>query len=280
MTKLLLLFLMITKPLYAQSSPPQIISIGGSISEIICALDHCSDIIAVDATSIYPPELSKLPQLGYYRQVNAENIYRLKGDNIIMLDSTGPAKEVDKLKELGASIQIISSEPNFAGAIERITKIGDILGESKKAKKLIQQLKKDLAMAKKLRQNLPENIKALFVYSRGKAKFLGAGKDTAAASMFALLKITNAYDGNGYKQLSSESLLAMNPDIIIFPRKGNDNFRYEDMKMRMPGLALTKAFKTKSFILVDDLKFMAFTHRFGQGAQELIRSIQELSWIN
>ena len=46
-----------------------------------------------------------------------------------------------------------------------------------------------------MRTKLPKKLKILFVYSRGKDRFLGAGQKTAPAEMFSLLNIENTFSG-------------------------------------------------------------------------------------
>ena len=261
-------------------SDQRLVSIGGGLTEIICALDQCDHLVAVDATSIYPPQLEHLPKLGYYRQLSAESVFKQQADSVFIVDSAGPANEIAKLKELHTNLIFVDSQKTLDGAKERIRSLGARFKKDQQAAALISRLEGDLTSAQQARTKLPKDLRVLFVYSRGRDKFLGAGRQTGPDEMFQLLNIKNAYDGSGYKQMSSESLIEMNPDVIVLPESGNQSLDYNKLGKMIPGIVLTKAYKSRSIIFIDDLKFLGFTHRMGQGAQELIDKIGALSWIN
>ncbi len=54
-----LLFSLTTLCLAQKVLPRRLITIGSAVSETVCALNHCDDIIAVDSTSQYPAALKK-----------------------------------------------------------------------------------------------------------------------------------------------------------------------------------------------------------------------------
>src|SRR5699024_4041737 len=51
-----------------------IVSLGGSVTEIIYALGQEEQLIATDMSSLYPPEARELPQVGYYRAISVEGL--------------------------------------------------------------------------------------------------------------------------------------------------------------------------------------------------------------
>ena len=56
---------------------PRIVSIGGSVTEFVYALEADDCLIAVDATIRYPPEATAKPSVGYMRSLSAEPMVRL-----------------------------------------------------------------------------------------------------------------------------------------------------------------------------------------------------------
>ena len=57
----------------------KIISIGGTLTEIVYALGGGDRLIARDTTSTYPAEAQKLPDVGYMRNLSPDGIIKLAG---------------------------------------------------------------------------------------------------------------------------------------------------------------------------------------------------------
>lgn len=53
---LLLTFLALQNPAFAQTSPQQVVVIGGALTAIVYALGQQDRVVAVDTTSVFPPE--------------------------------------------------------------------------------------------------------------------------------------------------------------------------------------------------------------------------------
>jgi iron complex transport system substrate-binding protein len=61
------------------SDASRIVSIGGAVTEILYALGLKDHVVAVDTTSLYPPQaLKEKPNVGYMRSLWAEGVHRLK----------------------------------------------------------------------------------------------------------------------------------------------------------------------------------------------------------
>ena len=52
----------------------RIVCIGQAYNEMIYALDAQANLVGVDYSSTYPPEIKKLPTVGYHRALSAEGI--------------------------------------------------------------------------------------------------------------------------------------------------------------------------------------------------------------
>ena len=52
----------------------RVISAGGTLTEIIYALEKQNSLVAVDQSSMYPQQATQLPQVGYYRDLAAEEM--------------------------------------------------------------------------------------------------------------------------------------------------------------------------------------------------------------
>ena len=78
----------------------RIVCISKQYSEIIYALGAEEDIVAVDVSSTYPPEIKDLPTIGYHRALAAEPILSMKPTLILEDNNIGPEHVVTQLKDL------------------------------------------------------------------------------------------------------------------------------------------------------------------------------------
>jgi iron complex transport system substrate-binding protein len=78
-------------------------TLGGVITETAYALGAEDQVVAVDASSFFPPEaLLEKPDLGYYRFLSAEPVLANDPSLIIGDEETGPPEVVAQLRERGA----------------------------------------------------------------------------------------------------------------------------------------------------------------------------------
>ncbi|VFS44792.1 ABC transporter periplasmic protein [Enterobacter cancerogenus] len=60
------------------ATPEKIVTLGGDVTEIVYALDAGSSLVARDSTSRWPQAATRLPDVGYLRQLNAEGILSVR----------------------------------------------------------------------------------------------------------------------------------------------------------------------------------------------------------
>jgi len=58
----------------------RVVSLGGSVTEVVYALGAGDRLVAVDISSLYPQAAQTLPKVGYYRDVSVEGIASLRPD--------------------------------------------------------------------------------------------------------------------------------------------------------------------------------------------------------
>jgi iron complex transport system substrate-binding protein len=104
--------------------PPQrIVSLLPSLTEMVCALQACSRLVAVDRSSNFPEAVKQLPNAGGLEDANVELIVALKPDLVLLASS---ARVVDRLERLG--LIVVALEPKSqAQAKQAYLKIGAVL---------------------------------------------------------------------------------------------------------------------------------------------------------
>ncbi len=123
----------------------RIVSIGGSITEIIYALDQQASVAAVDTTSLLPPEALKTkPNVGYMRALSAEGVLSLMPSLILASEGAGPPATLTSLRESGVRFVTIPDEPSPAGVQRKIIAVGEAIGSNDAAHDLMRALYPDL----------------------------------------------------------------------------------------------------------------------------------------
>jgi iron complex transport system substrate-binding protein len=91
----------------AVGSALRVVSIGGALTEIVYALGEEGRVIAVDSTSLWPPEAAAKPDVGYMRALSAEGVLSVAPDLILAVEGSGPAEAMDALKAAAIPIVIV-----------------------------------------------------------------------------------------------------------------------------------------------------------------------------
>ena len=192
----------------------KIVSVGGSITETIVALGHQDDLIGVDLSSAYPKEVTQLPNIGYWLDLPQEGILSLKPEVVITSEQAGPKKLIDSLPSYGIKTHIISDEATLESAKNKINQIAKILNEEKKAQEIIARIEKNVS---KMQNEIKDKTKpkVLFLFSRGEGTTMAAGTNTKAGVMIDLAGGKNVVSSKQFSQISKESVLQMNPDVVI-----------------------------------------------------------------
>ncbi|PJZ89846.1 heme/hemin ABC transporter substrate-binding protein [Leptospira levettii] len=236
----------------------RVISVNGTVTEIIYALNLENHLVAVDSTSYYPKQATSLPNVGYQRTLTTEGILNFKPTQVIGLESAGPPTTIQNLKDAGIPIKLFVDDYKLETPNYRVLEIGKLFGKEKEAKALAKKINEQI-------QNLnlkKSNIKVLFIYSRNPSSVFISGTNTAAHVMIELSGAKNAVtEFSEYKPLTSEALVKANPDIILMPEKSALGFGGEKAIWEINGMEFTRAGKEKNLILVDDLLLLGFGPR-------------------
>jgi iron complex transport system substrate-binding protein len=267
--KVVVLFILAIQVFQAPAQQ-RIITAGSAITETVCALGDCDKIIASDRTSLYPAHIQQLPSIGYRTSINAEGIISLKPTLIIIEKEYVEDAVLQQLSASGIRLVTVDKRVDFNGTKKSISQIAAALGREAEGKRLISKNEKELAEAKTLLQKASGSPKVLCVYNRGTATVSAAGKDTFAGILEyagAANALTNV---EGYKPLNTESLIAANPDYLLFVSTGLESIGGVEGALKIPGVMQTTAGIKKQIISLESLKLTNFGPRFGEAVKELV----------
>lgn len=248
----------------------RIVSIGGSVTEIVYALKAEDRLVARDSTSTYPPEAMRLPDAGYIRALNAEGVLGVSPDAILALEGSGPPEALDVLKKAGIPLAMVPESFTADGILAKIDQVGLALGLQDEAATLAGAVRADLAAATTEAAGMPEKPRVLFVLSMNGGRVLASGKDTAADGIIRMAGAVNAVEAfAGYKQLTDEAIADLKPDVVLMMDRGGQHDAKADELFAHPALALTPAAKTRRVVRMDGLYLLGFGPRTAGAVREL-----------
>src|SRR5215813_13248068 len=129
----------------------RIISLSKQYSEILFALGANQDLVAVDLSSTYPPEITSLPTVGYHRALSAEGIVAVKPTLVLHDNNVGPEHVMRQLEQLKIPMKVFEAKgEDVPSAKKLVSEMGHYFHKEAQAERLNQKL--DLDMAKALRR--------------------------------------------------------------------------------------------------------------------------------
>ncbi|EGR8988084.1 heme/hemin ABC transporter substrate-binding protein [Vibrio vulnificus] len=235
-----------------QAAQERIISAGSAVTELILALHAEQSLVAVDVTSQLP-EGQQLPKIGYHRRLSAEGLLALSPTKLIGSDEMGPAPVLQQLKSTGVDIEVVNTQANVDGLKARIDQIAAILNKPQEAQQL-KSLVDQQVQSLKANQPTEQKKKVLFLLiHEGRAANV-AGTDTTPDAIIRLAGAINpaADKITAYKPLSSESMVEMQPDVILVSGRSFEKLGGPDAIIKMmPLLAATPAGQNKQIMAID-----------------------------
>ncbi|WP_084605276.1 heme/hemin ABC transporter substrate-binding protein [Psychromonas aquimarina] len=235
---------------YAQE---RIISAGGSVTELIYALDAQKSLVAVDVTS-HLPQGQVLPKVGYHRQLSAEGLISLKPTRLIGSDEMGPESTLRLLKQSGVSVDIINTEATVAGLLKRVDQLAEVTHSEDRSAQLKEEINQTVASLQANQPQTQDKKKVLFLLIHEGRPANVAGSETTPDEIITLAGAVNpaAEQLNAYKPLAMESLVKMQPDAVIVSQRSADKFGDIDAVIAaVPMLAATPAGKNRAVMTIN-----------------------------
>lgn len=193
-------------------APKRIVSIAPHQTEILFAIGLGDRVVGVSEFDNYPAEAATKPKVGNI-QGNPEALLAVQPDLVIAgLSLNGTT--VTGLRELG--VTVFTTEPTTIDeVIESILTIGQITDAQAEAQKVAEKMRTD-------KQKVIETVSGLKESEKKKVyveydPLWTAGKGSFIDEMIVLSGGINiASDLDPWAQISSEAVIAANPDVIIY----------------------------------------------------------------
>lgn len=260
---------------HALGERTRLVTLGSAVTEIVHALGAWQHVVGVDASSLFPAEAKRLPNVGYYRNFSVEGVIGLKPTLVLLTDESGPPAAIEHLRQAGVAMVSVPSARSVEQARRRILKVGGSLALDARAQELVAALDGELARARAVAESSKTKPRVLFIYARGRGAVSVAGRDTSADEMLRLAGAENAVTSfEGFRPLSTESVVAAAPEVLVVTSRGEEGVGGKAAVFELPGIGLTPAGRGRRVVVMDDLLLLGFGPRLGQAAEQLARELR------
>jgi iron complex transport system substrate-binding protein len=195
--------------------PTRIVSLAPSNTEILFALGLGDNVVGVTSYCNYPEEAGKKEVINGFATLDPEKIIALKPD-LILAFGTLQQSVVAQLQERGQTVSWFYPH-TITQIYESFEKIGELTGSSVAAQRLRKEVEEKVeAVRTRVRNILPQESPTVFRVMR--LDPLGTiGGDAFQTGIYHLAGGKNVFADNGqdYFELEFETLLELDPDIIV-----------------------------------------------------------------
>ena len=252
----------------------RLVVIGGSLTEIVFALGKGDAIVGVDRTSSWPPEVKKLPQVGYYKKVSAEGVLSLNPSFVLAYHDAEPTNALLQIEGAGVPVATFERTPPQQALMKNIGAVGEILAAETQAARLIQTINGDLDAISRKVALINHKPRVLFLLNYDPSQLLVAGHGTIAAHLIDLAGGINvANDLSGYGPLNPEMVAVAAPDIIVTVEDRWESMDGVEGIKRLPGVADTPAGRADRFAALPGSLMLGLGPRIGEAVGRLARAI-------
>lgn len=254
----------------------RVLSIGGSVTEIVHALGQGHRLVARDTTSTFPPKVTELPDVGYARALSPEGVLSVAPSLILAIEGAGPPEAIEVLAQSGVTFVSIPEAQSAEGILTKIAAVGAALGVPDRAEALATETRAALEAAAERRAQLPETARkrVLFILSLQGGRILASGRDTQAAAIIAMAGGVNAVtEFDGYKQMTDEAVAEAAPDVILMMDRTGDHAILDEQLFALPSIRVTPAGAAESIVRMNGLYLLGFGPRTATAALDLNRAL-------
>ena len=254
---------------------------GGSLVEILYALEEEARIIAADRTATYPASARDLPQIGYVRALSAEGLLSLQPTFLLGEHDMGPPEVVAQLARLDIDMLRVPEVFSVDGIRAKIRCVAQAVGAPSRGEALAQSLLSGLAPdALRSFRNRPDRDTApagVVLLGLRSGAPIAAGTDTSGNGLLSMAGVRNLMDFEGWKPVSTEAMAAARPDFIVIPERGLAMAGGLAALLDHPALRLTPAARHGRVISMDGMAMLGFGLRTVDAARTLAQQLDDAS---
>jgi iron complex transport system substrate-binding protein len=216
------------------SKTERIISLVPAVTEMLYEIGAGSRLVAVSSYDRYPPEVTKLPNVGALLDPNVERILSLKPDLVVVYGS-----QVDLKQQLArAGIGVFDyRHAGIADVTTTIRELGARTGDAAKAGAVADGIERGLAAIRERVKDRPRP-RTMLVFGRERLALRGIYASGGLGFMHDMLEIAggvNVFADVKMQavQAGTEQILVQRPDVILETRAANSAFPSGDRQSEL-----------------------------------------------
>lgn len=194
---------------------PRLVTLSPSATEVVAALGATPQLVGVDQYSTYPPEVERLTKVGSFLAPNIEVIVSLRPSLVILDDIHGGTATV--LGDAGIA-SVACPMHGLPDVKQGLLRVGDKLGRTREAKKLVGDIDAALDAASARRPaRRPRVLAVIDRQQDGLGNLVGAGPGSWIDELLAVVGAQNVLASSSvkYPKISIEEVLRAQPEIIL-----------------------------------------------------------------
>jgi iron complex transport system substrate-binding protein len=256
--------------------PERIISLAPSNTEILFALGLGDRVIGVTEYCNYPEEAKEKDKIGGYITPSIEKIVTLQPDLIVAAHGL-PLEIVDALE--GFNLTVVGLYPkNVDDILYDIRLVGEITGQSEEALALVAVMAQRIETVEARIMDLEADERPAVLHIIWHDPIWVAGPGTFEDELIRRSGGINCAPVEGYKPISLEEVIKLNPDVIITPSgtgmgyaKANVTYEYISSEPRLTGVAAVR--NNRIYVIDADIVCRAGP-RIVAALEEMARGLQ------
>ena len=196
-------------------TPKRVVSLSPAVTEIMFAIGADSLLVGRTEFCVFPPEATRIENLGGISNLNIEKVLSCNPD-LIISGSMVPQKVVQQFEKMGVPLVCVIEKQKFTGLFENISKIGHLVGCDKQADSLNQRLVMQLADARPVA--IDANIdrpSCYYVVGFGSSGNFTAGGNTFINDIIRMAGGQNIAEKSEGWTFSIEALMDADPDFVL-----------------------------------------------------------------
>ncbi|MBM3934645.1 MAG: hypothetical protein FJ319_10155 [SAR202 cluster bacterium] len=245
------------KEVVFDKAPERIVSIDSAPVEILFAIGEGDRIVGTHDFITYPPETADIAKVGSAFGLNVEQIVALKPD-LVFIFSQGNKEALEKA---GLKVLYLKSlNDDFRAIPDSIRMWGRITGSVDASETVAADFESRLKAIEAGMSTRGDGPRAF----QDEGDLWTPGPDTLTGAVFRLLKLQNiAYDVSGYYQMSPETIVSRNPQVIVAS--------YGDTISKRPGMEKVDAVVNSRIYIPDDDSLSVPGTRYISGVEKLAK---------
>jgi iron complex transport system substrate-binding protein len=250
--------------------PTHIVSLTPTGTEMLFKIGAGSQVTAVDDQSNYPADAPKTDLSSY--QPNAEAVAARDPDLVVISDDSTKIKE--QLTALKIPVYQMPAASTLDDTYAELTALGTLTGHPTEAAGVAKDIKDGVA---KLVAAVPKRAKPLTAYYELDQTYYSVTSKTFIGSLLTMAGLADIADpadadgkSGGYPQLSAESIVKANPDLIFLADTKCCRQSADTVKARPGWAGLTAVQKSQVVLLDDDI-----ASRWGPRVVDLVKAITD-----